>query len=49
MFWVIRGSIFHQKSGECHDIQRNKIKIIVLNIKCTNIHNYDAMIPSEAG
>ena len=24
MFWVLRGSIFHQKSGECHDIQRKQ-------------------------
>ena len=22
MFWVLRGSTFHQKSGECHDLQR---------------------------
>ena len=25
MFWVLRGSTFHQKSGECHDIQRKQI------------------------
>ena len=43
------GSTFHQKSGECHDLQRKQIKIIFLKIKCTNRHNYAAMIPSEAG
>ena len=45
----LRGSTFHQKSGECHDLQRKRIKIIFLKIKCTNRHNYAAMSPSEAG
>ena len=31
------GSIFHQKSGECHDLQRKQIKINFLKIKCTII------------
>ena len=31
------GSIFHQKSGECHDLQRKQIKINFLKIKCINI------------
>ena len=47
MFCVLRGSTFHQKSGECHDLQRKQIKINVLKIKYTNIHNYAAMIPSQ--
>ena len=47
--WILRGSTFHQKSGECHDLQRKQIKIIFLKIKCTNIYNYAAMVPSEAG
>ena len=42
-------STCHQKSGECHDLQRKQIKINVLKIKCTNRYNYAAMIPSEAG
>ena len=38
-FWVFLGGlIFHQKSGECHDIQRKQIKITFLKIKCTNIY-----------
>ena len=50
-FGVLRGSTFHQKSGECHDFLRkiNKINIHFLQIKCTNRHNYAAMIPSEPG
>ena len=44
MFCVLRGSTFHQKSGECHDLQRKQIKINVLKIKCTNIHNYPASL-----
>ena len=24
--WVLWGSTFHQKSGECHDLQRKQIK-----------------------
>ena len=36
-FWGLGGLIFHQKSGECHDIQRKQIKINFLKIKCTNI------------
>ena len=44
-----KGSTFNQKSGECHDLQRKQIKIHFPKIKCTNIHNYAAMIPSEAG
>ena len=45
----LRGSTFNQKSGECHDLQRKQIKVIVLTIKCTNRYNHAAMIPSEAG
>ena len=48
-FWGFRGLIFHQKSGECHDIQRKQIKINFLKIKCTNIYNFAATIPAEAG
>ena len=44
-----KGSTFHQKSGECHDLQRKQIKIIFLKIKCSNRHKYAAMIPREAG
>ena len=45
-FWGFGGGlIFHQKSGECHDIQRTKIIII----KCTNRYNFAATIPGEAG
>ena len=29
-FWGLGGLIFHQKSGECHDIQGKQIKINVL-------------------
>ena len=36
MFWVLRESTFHQKSGECHDLQRKQIKIIFLKIICIN-------------
>ena len=43
------GSTFHQKSGECHDLQRKQIKINVLKIKCINKYNYAAMTPSKAG
>ena len=43
------GLIFHQKSGECHDIQRKQIKIYFLKIKCTNIYNFAATAPGEAG
>ena len=39
-FWGLGGLIFHQKSGECHDIQRKQIKIIFLKIKCTNTAVY---------
>ena len=46
---VLRLSTFHQKCGECHDLKRKQIKINFLKIKCTNIYNYAAMIPSEAG
>ena len=49
-FWGFRGGlIFHQKSVECHDIQRKQIKIIVLKIKCTNRYNFAETIPGEAG
>ena len=52
-FWGFRGVniplIFHQKSGECHDIQRKQIKIIFLKIKCTNRYNFAATIPGKAG
>ena len=44
-----KGSTFHLKSGESHDLHRKQIKINFLKIKCINIHNYAAMIPSEAG
>ena len=49
-FWGLGGLIFHQKSGECHDIQRKQIKIIFLKIKCTN-NRYDfaATIPAKPG
>ena len=43
------GLIFHQKSGECHDIQRKQIKIHFLKIKYTNRYNFAATIPGEAG
>ena len=45
---VFKGFNISSKSGECHDLQRKQIKINVLKIKCTNIYNYAAMIPSEA-
>ena len=41
--------MFHQKSGECHDLQRKQIKINFLKIKCTNRYNYAATITGEAG
>ena len=44
-FW---GLIFHQKSGECHDIQRKQMKINFLKIKCTNRYNFAATITGEA-
>ena len=48
MLWVLRGSTFRQKSGECHDLQRKQIKMNVLKIKCTNRdNNYAAMIPGN--
>ena len=43
------GLIFHQKSGECHDIWRKQIKINFLKIKCTHRYNFPATIPGEAG
>ena len=44
------GLIFHQKSGECHDIQRKQFFFLnVLIIKCTNRYNSAATIPGEAG
>ena len=48
-FWGLGGLIFHQKSGECHDIQRKQIKINFLKIKCTNIYNCATTIPGKAG
>ena len=48
-FWGFRGLIFHQKSWECHDIQRKQILKNVLIIKCTNRYNFAATIPGEAG
>ena len=48
IFGGFRGTIFHQKSGECHNLQRKQIKINVLKIKCTNRYNYAATIPGEA-
>ena len=49
-FWGVRGRlIFHQKSGQCHDIQRKQILKNVLIIKCTNRYNFAATIPGEAG
>ena len=48
-FWGLGGLIFHQKSGECHDIQRKRIKINFLKIKCTNIYNFATTIPGKAG
>ena len=45
----VGGSTFHQRYGECHDLQREQIKINFLKIKCTTGYNYAAMIPSEAG
>ena len=47
--WGLGGLIFHQKSGECHDIQRKQIKINFLKIKCTNIYNFATTIPGKAG
>ena len=49
MFGGLGGLIFHQKSGECHDIQRKQIKINFLKIKCTNRYHFAATIPGEAG
>ena len=49
MFLILRRSTCHQKSVECHDLQRKQIKINFLKIKCTNRYNGAAMIPSEAG
>ena len=49
IFGGLGGFIFHQKSGECHDIQRKQIKIIFLKIKCTNRYNFAETIPGEAG
>ena len=43
------GLIFHQKSGECHDIQRKQVKINFIQIKCTNRYNFAATIPGESG
>ena len=43
------GSIFIQKSGDCHDIQRKQIKINFLKTKCTDRYNYAATIRGEAG
>ena len=43
------GLIFHQKSGECHDIRRKQIKINVLKIKCTNRYTFPATIPAKPG
>ena len=49
-FWVFGvGLIFHQKSGDCLDIQRKQIKRIFLKIKFTNRYNFAATIPGEAG
>ena len=49
-FWGFRGGlIFHQKSGECHDIQRKQIKINFLKTKCTNRYNFATTIPGKAG
>ena len=48
-FVGFRGLIFHQKSGECHDIQRKQIKINFLKIKCTNRYNFATTIPGKAG
>ena len=48
-FWGLGGLIFHQKFGECHDIQRKQIKINFLKIKCTNIYNFATTIPGKAG
>ena len=47
-FLGLGGLIFHQKSGECHDIQRKQIKINFLKIKCTNIYNFATTIPGKA-
>ena len=44
-----KGVNISSKVWECYDLQRKQIKIFFLKIKCTNIHNYAAMIPSEAG
>ena len=49
VFGGLGGLIFHQKSGECHDIQRKQIFKNVLIIKCTNRYNFAAAIPGEAG
>ena len=49
MFGGLGGLIIHQKSGECHDIQRKQILKNVLIIKCTNRYNFAATIPGEAG
>ena len=49
-FWGFRGGlIFHQKSGDCLDIQRKQIKRIFLKTKCSNRYNFAATIPGEAG
>ena len=48
-FGGLGGLIFHQKSGECHEIQGQQIKINFLKIKCTNIYNFATTIPGKAG
>ena len=48
-FWGLGGLIFHQKSGEYHDIQRKQIKINFLKIKCTNMYHFTTTIPGKAG
>ena len=48
-FWGFRGLTFNQKSGECHVIQRKKIKKKIIIIKCNIRYNVAATIPGEAG
>ena len=48
IFGGLGGLIFHQKSGECHDIQRKQIKINFLKIKCTNYNRYHFAVTIRA-
>ena len=49
---ILWGSIFHQKSAECHDLQRKQIKINFLKNKMPSqsqltLHNDQYEFPSQ--